>query len=284
MEILKYLRITILCENVVGSLRGIGEHGFSAYIETENGSYLFDTGSGLGILYNATVFKKDLRMVKKVFLSHGHHDHTGGLTHVLDVVSPVDVYCHPSVFDEKYKIVKEDQGETKDFIGIPQRQPLLETKGARFYFSKAFQDVEKGIFLTGEIPRLTQFEKHDSRLFVKRGLAYEQDTIIDDQALVLPTKKGVVVLLGCAHAGTINTLWHIAKNMRADTFYAVIGGTHLSFLEEDQLKHSIDILKQIDVELLGVSHCTGLTVAHKLFTELGSRCKYASVGTIFEIA
>lgn len=283
MDTLKYLKITILCENVIGKIFGIAEHGFSAFIETDSGSYLFDTGSGLGILYNATTFKKDLHTVKKIFLSHGHYDHTGGLAHVLDIVSPVDVHCHPSVFDEKFKIVKEDGKEFKEFIGIPHRQILLETKGAIFKFNKDFLEIERGIFLTGVIPRLTHFEEHDKTFFVKKDTVYEEDTIIDDQALILSTSKGIVVLLGCAHAGIINTLWHIAKNLSIETFYAVIGGTHLGPLAEEQLTYSIDVLKQINIKVLGLSHCTGIPVAHRLHKELGDKCIYASVGTTFEI-
>lgn len=63
MDALKYLKITILCENIVGKILGLGEHGFFAFIETDSGSYLFDTGSGLSIQYNATIFKKDLSTV-----------------------------------------------------------------------------------------------------------------------------------------------------------------------------------------------------------------------------
>ena len=283
MNALKYLKITILCENVIGKLHGIGEHGFSAFIETDNGSYLFDTGSGLGILYNARIFKKDLITIKKVFLSHGHYDHTGGLIRVLDIVSPVDVHCHPSIFDEKIKILKQDGREYREFIGIPQRQILLETKGAEFKFNKDFKEIEEGIFLTGEIPRRTHFEQYDKALFIKKGANYEEDVVIDDQALILCTKKGLVVLLGCAHAGTINTLWCIANNLKVETFYAVIGGTHLGPLTEEQLNYSIDILKQIDIKVLGVSHCTGLHVAQRLLQELGEKCTYASVGSVFEI-
>jgi 7,8-dihydropterin-6-yl-methyl-4-(beta-D-ribofuranosyl)aminobenzene 5'-phosphate synthase len=40
------MKITILCENSIGKRVGAGEHGFSAFIETEEGSFLFDTGSG----------------------------------------------------------------------------------------------------------------------------------------------------------------------------------------------------------------------------------------------
>jgi 7,8-dihydropterin-6-yl-methyl-4-(beta-D-ribofuranosyl)aminobenzene 5'-phosphate synthase len=76
-------RITILCENSVGRRVGSGEHGFSAFIETNQGNYLFDTGSGHSIVSNSLVLRKDLRTVNKIFLSHGHYDHTGGLPEVL---------------------------------------------------------------------------------------------------------------------------------------------------------------------------------------------------------
>ena len=70
-------RITILCENLVGRTVGAGEHGFSAFIETDEGNYLFDTGGGRTVVENSLSLNKDLRTVKKIFLSHGHHDHTG---------------------------------------------------------------------------------------------------------------------------------------------------------------------------------------------------------------
>jgi len=77
-------RITILCENMVGRI-GSGEHGFSVFVETEQGNFLFDTGSGRFIAENALAFRKDLRSIEKIFLSHGNDDHTGGLAKVVKI-------------------------------------------------------------------------------------------------------------------------------------------------------------------------------------------------------
>jgi len=282
MAAIKKTKITILCENVVSNLRGIGEHGFSAYIETEKGSYLFDTGSGLGILYNARIFGKDLHATKQVFLSHGHYDHTGGLARVLEVNHRLDVYAHPAVFDEKFKVTKEQGRIDKEYIGIPYTRSFLERQGATFQLRKTFQEVAHGIFLTGEIPRSTDFERGDTRLFVKKGGRFLPDTLLDDQALIINTRKGLVVVLGCAHAGTINTLQYIAKRMGNSHFLAVIGGTHLGFLEETQLERSIEILHEMDIKFLGFSHCTGVMVAQRLAHEFKGNCVYAAVGTTFE--
>jgi 7,8-dihydropterin-6-yl-methyl-4-(beta-D-ribofuranosyl)aminobenzene 5'-phosphate synthase len=105
------LRITILCENLVGHLIGSGEHGFSAFIETDEGNYLFDTGNGHSVVANSLVLNKDLRTIKKIFLSHGHYDHTGGLPEVLKLKGKVDVHAHPHAFLDRIAVLKENEKE-----------------------------------------------------------------------------------------------------------------------------------------------------------------------------
>jgi len=280
---LDFVKLTVLCDNAVGIVGGIGEHGYAIFIEAEGSPYLFDTGSGVGILSNAKLLEKDLRSVKKIFLSHGHYDHTGGLTDVLDVAHPVSVYAHPAIFDEKYSVSKKDNRTESKFIGIPQRKELLEAKGAQFQLDTDFREVGEGIFLTGEIPRVTGFEAGEDRLKVKLNDAFIIDAFPDDQALVLSTKKGLVVLLGCSHAGTINTLQYIQSKFKDEPLHAVIGGTHWGFMDEKDFASSIEMLKKMDINMIGVSHCTGIPVAHRLMSEFGDRAFYASVGTVIEI-
>ena len=203
------IKITILCENLVGRLVGSGEHGFSAFIETDEGNYLFDTGNGHSVVPNSLVLNKDLKSIKKIFLSHGHYDHTGGLPEVLKLKGEVDVRAHPHVFLDRIAVLKENEKETKRFVGIPYKKGYLESLGANFIFNTDFVEVEKGIFLTGEVPRKTFFEKPDPRLFSEIDGKTTQDIFLDDQSLILDTEKGLVVILGCAHSGMINILNHI---------------------------------------------------------------------------
>jgi 7,8-dihydropterin-6-yl-methyl-4-(beta-D-ribofuranosyl)aminobenzene 5'-phosphate synthase len=276
-------RITILCENLVGKRVGSGEHGFSAFIETDRGNYLFDTGGGHSIVANSLALDKDLRTVRKIFLSHGHYDHTGGLPEVLKLKGKVDVHAHPQVFLDRIALLKENGKETKRFVGIPYKKGYLESLGANFLFNDAFLETEKGMFLTGEVPRKTPFEKPDPRLFSEIDGKTTQDIFLDDQSLILDTDKGVILILGCAHSGMINIIHHVINKTGKQNFYAILGGTHLDFLTPEQLEESTKSLKRIEIKKIGVSHCTGMKAACRLLQEFGDRYFYGCVGSVLEV-
>ncbi len=275
-------RITILCENRVGRVIGTGEHGFSAFIETDQGNYLFDTGNGHGVVSNSLALNKDLRSLRKTFLSHGHNDHTGGLPEVLKLTGKVDVHAHPHIFLDRIAILKGEGKETRRFAGLVYKKTYLEFLGANFILNQEFSEVGKRMFLTGEVPRQTTFEKNDSRLYVEIDGKMVQDVLMDDQSLVLDTGKGLILILGCAHSGMINIIHHVITKTGKQKFNAILGGTHLDFLTPDQLEESVKALKQMEIEKIGVSHCTGMRAAFRLQQEFGDRFVYGCVGTVFD--
>lgn len=274
-------KATVLCENSVFWNEGaVAEHGWSVFIQTDQGNLLLDTGQGLGIINNARILGIDLTSIKGIVLSHHHYDHTGGLRSVLENINKsIPVYAHPDIFKESYVTRR---GKIR-YIGIPYKKELLETLGADFKFSPAVREILPGIFLTGEIPRLTSYEKGDADLVVKSAGAFVKDNIIDDQSLVIKTAQGLFVILGCAHSGIINTLEYARKITGEERIHTVIGGTHLGPVSEEQKAESIKDLKKYNVSKLGVSHCTGLQTAARLAGELGDKFLYCNVGTSIEV-
>jgi 7,8-dihydropterin-6-yl-methyl-4-(beta-D-ribofuranosyl)aminobenzene 5'-phosphate synthase len=273
------VKATIVCENCVFHLPGaVAEHGLSIFMETDRGNYLLDTGQGKAIVNNALVLGLDLRTIKGIIMSHHHWDHTGGLGPVLDLKGAVDIYAHPDFFKESYNI----GGEKVRYIGVPYPRPLLEGKGATFKFSNEFRQIEPGMWLTGEVPRRTDYERGDKNQVVKSNEGYVNDNLLDDQSVVIETEKGLFIILGCCHSGIINTLSYIVEKMGQRHIYAVIGGTHLGPVSDEQREKSIDALKAFDIEHIGVSHCTGLKTASRLAGEFGDRFFFCNVGTVVE--
>ena len=273
-------KATVLCENCVFSNVGaIAEHGWAVFIETDQGNFLFDTGQGKSIVNNAQYFNKDLSTIKGIIISHHHLDHTGGLLNVLKQIDKVKVYSHPDLFKDSYII----EGGKKRNIGIPFRREILESTGAEFKFNIDFKEIAPNLLLSGEIPRKTKFEKGDKRLLLKTKKGYIKDPIFDDQTLVLNSKKGLVIILGCSHAGIINIINYIIQKTGQKHIRTIIGGTHLGPASEETREKSIQALKKFDIEKIGVSHCTGLKTSMRLFQEFGDRFFFCNVGSIIDI-
>lgn len=274
-------RITILCDNSVGPLAGtLGEHGFAALIEPAQGEpVLFDTGQGLTLLHNARKMGRDLAAVNKVAISHGHYDHTGGLLPLLKEHGAKVIYGDAGIFAPRHRV--KDTGERYP-IGMPFTRAELEASGATFDLSSDFREMAPGTFLTGEVPRMTAFEKGDQGLYCDCS-GQEPDLTPDDQSLILETGKGLVVLLGCCHAGLVNTLEHIACLTGRRDVYAVIGGTHLGFCSQEQLEGSIAAIRKYGIRKLAVSHCTGFAASARLSRELPREFQLAMVGYTLEI-
>ncbi|WP_214482194.1 MBL fold metallo-hydrolase [Bacillus sp. SM2101] len=275
------VKATVLSENTVFSnLGAIAEHGWSIFLESDHGNYLFDTGQGKALLNNARVFKKDLSTIQGIIVSHHHIDHTGGLMDAVKVVDSkcIDVYAHPEIFKDSY-LIRPDYKH----IGIPFSRSALESHGANFKFNRKFTEIVPNIYLSGEVPRLTDFEFGDTDIVLKSNDGYIKDEVMDDQSIIIKTPKGLFIILGCSHAGIINILNYAIEKTGENRIHTVIGGTHLWPVSEEQKEMSIQALKELNIERLGVSHCTGLEISLRLSQEFSGKFFHCNVGTVVSV-
>jgi 7,8-dihydropterin-6-yl-methyl-4-(beta-D-ribofuranosyl)aminobenzene 5'-phosphate synthase len=256
-------RVRILCDNNAGPFSGtLGEHGFAALIEHDGESILFDTGGGHTLLHNAQRMNLDLRGVRQVLLSHGHVDHAGGLWPLLQSCGAKEVLAHPAVFAQRYAI----RDGIHRSIGMPYTQEFLAGLGASFSLSDAFREVAPGMFLTGAVPRESAFEQGDAGLFCDSS-GCGSDRVPDDQSLVLVTRKGLLLLLGCCHAGVVNEVELAPQRTGVSELYGIIGGCHLAFSSEAQIDGTIRALKRFGVKKICAGHCTGFAASARLSRE-----------------
>jgi len=274
-------KITVICENSVQiPFPVIGEHGLSFFIEREEGNTLFDTGQGLGVVHNLKLLGKDINSIKRVILSHGHYDHTGGLLSILkERKETLPVYLHPDAF--LTKCAKLPNGMERA-IGFPHDKSLYEENGAEFIETNGFEKIADGMFTISNIHHSEGWRPWDKLLMIKNNDDIAPDPFSDDLSLLLETSSSPVVLLGCAHSGIVEILDELSSKSNHSEFFAVIGGTHLDSAPEDYVEKTLQSLKKYNVQKIAVSHCTGLRIAHRLANIFGEKFSDASVGRIFE--
>ena len=274
--------VQILCDNNIGRMDFLGEHGFAALIEHEGQSVLFDTGQGHTLPHNVQRGGIQLEGIAAILLSHDHFDHTGGLAWVLEQTGPKKVIAHPSVFDRHMARLSPDPAMAPLFIGPPKSREELEATGAVFEFREETGAIAPGFhFITG-YARRPEKTPGDRQLVLARGEDLVPDPIAEDANLLLETPSGPVLVLGCAHGGVLNILDHVKEILGLDRLHAVLGGTHLMFYAPEQIQAVIEAFEEFQVKLVGVSHCTGPQAAMTLAMHFGDRFQQAAAGSRFE--
>lgn len=274
------IRITTLSENTA-NYGFLAEWGLSILVEVDGLRILMDTGLSFSAVHNAQLMGIDLSTVSRIVISHGHADHTGGLREVLGIRGEVEVIAHPDIWASKY--TRRAGQKEEQFIGIPFSREELESRGARFNLTREPIRISENVMTTGEIPMVTGYEEVENNLFIKEGGALYQDQLADDLALLIDTDFGLVVILGCAHRGIVNTLRRAQSLTGKELVYAAIGGTHLFRASEERIGQTIADLKQMGIQKLGVSHCTGFRASVRLAQEFEKVFFLNNAGTRFTL-
>lgn len=266
----------------------IAEHGYASLVRVfANGksrAILFDTGtSPTGLMHNARLMGVRLGEAEAVVLSHGHPDHSIGLVEALKKLPPRRrvVVLHPDAFLKRYRRLPSG-----DLVHLPQvNEAALRRLKAVIIMTREPTPLAGGAVLAmGEVPRRTSYEKGFPGMMAEMGGKIVEDPLIrDDQSIIVRvSRKGLVVISGCAHAGIVNTLRHAQELTGVKRIHAVLGGFHLSGKQGEQaIEPTIRDLKELAPKVVIPSHCTGWRAINCIAEAMPESFVLATVGSVY---
>jgi 7,8-dihydropterin-6-yl-methyl-4-(beta-D-ribofuranosyl)aminobenzene 5'-phosphate synthase len=290
------LRVTLLIDNERGAPGLRAQWGFSAWVETDGARIILDSGANDAFWRNAGRLGVPLRTADVFVLSHGHFDHGGGVRRVVEQAPAARLVLHPGCLVPHYWLCKTGKVEP---IGLQDASlAALRSVGERVTWALGPVEVAPRVWASGPIPRRHPLEEAERNFFLDDACTVA-DEVVDEQAMWVEIPSGLVVLVGCAHSGMVNTLDYVREIAVASgsaaghrlpsaadglpRVCAVIGGMHLLHASPARLRATGDALEAAGVRLLAPVHCTGKRGKAHLRERLGEAFVSCTTGSVIEL-
>lgn len=105
---------------------------------------------------------------------------------------------------------------------------------------------------------------------------------IEEQALIMRTDRGLIVITGCAHPGVVRMVKK-AKDLLQEDILFVMGGFHLRDASTSTLEEIVSDFREMGVVYAGPCHCSGYTARELFNQEYGQNYIEIGVGTIIHV-
>ena len=257
-------------------------HGLSCLLTLRSGdnvrTVLFDSGpEDRTFEQNVSRLGTDLGPVEATVLSHGHWDHAGAMLRALQLARDrnggrdVPCYMHPDMF--RSRAVKLPDGSFRPMEDVPSVADLT-AHGGRVISTRDAQAIAGDtVFVSGEIPRRSGFEigVPGQHRRTEDGIGWELDELLMDERFIAVNvrSKGLVVLTACSHAGVVNVLTEAGERFPGVKLHAVLGGLHLSGINERIIPQTVAALHSFDLDVIAAGHCTGWRAMSALANAFG---------------
>ena len=264
------------------------EHGLAHLVEVTQGAetarIAFDFGfSPDAYTHNARELGIDPASIDALALSHGHQDHFGGLlgwlrAHRRTMRRELTFYGHADHYHPRWS---QRPGAEPVYIGKLDAFDV-ERWDLRVEEVRTPVLLPGGAMLSGEMHATESFEPIPASLRVERDGVLEPDTFIGEQTLLVNVRgHGLVVITSCSHRGIVGICRHAARLTGIDKIHAVVGGFHLSGLDDERITRVVDAFRDLGVDWIVPQHCTGLEAIVALATRLPREVVFVSTGSTF---
>jgi len=255
--------------------------GLSLIISAQQGAnkntLLFDSGpEGKTVERNGDRLGIDFASIDAAMFSHGHWDHVGGMTSALKLINlakggnKIPVHVNDGMFVHRGVHIGEEK--YIPFEDLPSRSEIEEAGGTVVSIEGEHTLLGDMFYVSGEIPRVTSYEKGLPTHVKDLGHGWEPDPWIMDEryAAVHIKDKGIVVFTACSHAGVVNVLKNAREIFDPIPLYGVMGGFHLSGKEcEAIIPETIQDMRAFNLKTIIPGHCTGWRAVHRLVETFG---------------
>jgi 7,8-dihydropterin-6-yl-methyl-4-(beta-D-ribofuranosyl)aminobenzene 5'-phosphate synthase len=247
------------------------EHGLSLFVESQGNRVLFDSGASSLLVQNADALGlgKAIANLDAIVLSHGHYDHTGGLAEILKrSKDKVPVHIRPGFFRRRFR----RRASKHKKIGVPYAKQELENLGARLIIEQGPNQIRPGFYVAGKIGRKESWEDIDPDLYIEnKNKEIVPDLFDEELTLVAGTEKGLVIFVGCAHRGLLNSIAAAKKATGDSRVRALVGGAHLKAASHERIQRTVHALARLNAERIVLGHCTGEKAEQCFAKTLGNR-------------
>ena len=271
---------TLLCANLGLGLRLVSRAGNSQH------TLLFDTGpEGPIFIRNCANLGVALGEVECIAVSHGHWDHMAAIPQAIDAIvrqgGSVEVHVNPGMFHER--AIKLASGKIVPVANVPLPSEMV-ARGARVVNDPGARLLLDGHFYySGEIPRLTAFEKGrtDHLCRTSADAPWVPDPLLMDERMLVANVRelGLVVFSACSHAGIVNVCTEAHRLFPDIPIHCVMGGLHLGGVMERIILQTVDGLRPFAIRHIITGHCTGWRALHALADAFGDAVSQSAVGT-----
>jgi 7,8-dihydropterin-6-yl-methyl-4-(beta-D-ribofuranosyl)aminobenzene 5'-phosphate synthase len=265
----------------------VAEHGFSALVTVRSGtdrsSILYDAGlTPDALARNLAVLEVPVKHLRAIVISHGHADHHGGLEGLFrrHSAARLPLVIHPEAWRER-KVVFPTGTEVR--LPAPSRGDL-EREGLQLMEERSETLLLDGsILVSGQVERVTPFEKGFPVHYAKSKGGWEPDPMIwDDQNVIVNVEgKGLVIVSGCSHAGAVNVVRNAQRLTGERRIAGFVGGLHLTGgLFEAIIDDTVEALTAAHIGRLLPAHCSGWKAVHALARRMPEAFVQPAVGTV----